>query len=157
MRVGAIILPNHELADSIAKAHFALAMSAPVLAQEIIYEMLEYDDVENWISNLRNKIFNNMLKIRNKLHNTKLLIEETQGGIFAWIDISKLNVSATNFSNFLMYKSKVMVSPESIFNSNRDSHIRINLSVKWDHLEFAIDEIINVANLITTIKRNNKG
>ena len=78
--------------------------------------------------------FNNDLKVKlkylnlilNKKYNCNIILP--QGGFFAFLDISSLNISSDDFAYNLLKKYNVAVTPGIIFGKNWNKYVRISMS-----------------------------
>ena len=76
-------------------------------------------------------------KILNKKYNYNFFIPE--GGFFAFLDISKKNLSSDEFAFNLLESYNVAVTPGIIFGKNWNNFIRISMSTNIKNFKKGID------------------
>ena len=66
-----------------------------------------------------------------------------EGGFYAWVDISELNIDSETFCDRLLQEEKVAVIPGSSFGSQGDDYIRITCVKSWDEINKGLERICN--------------
>lgn len=66
-----------------------------------------------------------------------------EGGFYAWLDISALNISSEDFSDQLLEKEKVAVIPGASFGEQGKGYIRITCVKSWDEINEGLARIYN--------------
>ena len=64
-----------------------------------------------------------------------------EGGFYAWVDISALNISSEEFSDQLLEKEKVAVIPGASFGEQGKDYIRITCVKSWDEINQGLARI----------------
>jgi len=72
-----------------------------------------------------------------------------EGGFYAWLDISALNISSKDFSEQLLEKEKVAVIPGSSFGEQGENYIRINCVKSWEEINQGLVRINNFVQELT--------
>lgn len=102
-----------------------------------------YDECRDWLAEVNDYIKENYNTvesfINNKLPMLKLM--KMESSYLAWVDISELNISATEFTNKLALETGVLVEDGSHFVQDGDKFIRLNLGTQKDNICNALDRI----------------
>jgi aspartate/methionine/tyrosine aminotransferase len=75
--------------------------------------------------------------------------DKKQGGMFVWAKTPQLNMDAYEYSDYILNKIKVFITPGSIFGSNGDQYIRISLCNSQKTLSIVkerVEQLINKNN-----------
>lgn len=109
----------------------------------IIGLITAYDECRDWLAEVNDYIKENYNTvesfIKNKLPMLKLM--KMESSYLAWVDISELNISATEFTNKLALETGVLVEDGSHFVQDGDKFIRLNLGTQKDNVCNALDRI----------------
>ena len=88
-------------------------------------------------------------KIFNELECTP---KKEQVGLFVWGKIPNHIANGENYSDLILKKAKVFITPGFIFGSNGDNYLRISLCANEETLNTALLRIIEMKKIDTVVK-----
>lgn len=127
-RVGYVIAPP-DLAASIARDHFALAMSPPAVGQEVASVILQRPDLIDWHRALAREI-DRRRQIARAVFSSDFEMDGT-GTPFFWFDLAHLGGGRSGFID-VARRAGIWVADGSSFFVESDAHVRINLGAGTD-------------------------
>ena len=101
---------------------------------------------ESWYKNL------NLVYAKRKLIANKIMdaigakYSKESAGMFVWAKIPDKYINAETFSNMLLIKTRVFITPGSIFGDNGNNYIRISLCSSEAILQEALTRILKELN-----------
>lgn len=134
-RVG-MLAGNSELIAHVlkVKSNFDSGMFYPI--QQAAVRALQLD--ESWYQQINEIYQNRKSKLINFAQSIGCVPYEHGTGMFLWCKIPQSALSDKDFSDTILHKHHVFITPGSIFGSNGEGFIRISLSVN----DFLIDECL---------------
>ncbi|GAB6044888.1 pyridoxal phosphate-dependent aminotransferase [Caminibacter profundus] len=134
LRVGWMIVPDNLIRTAEIVAQNIL-ISAPTLSQYAALEAFDYeylDSIKKEFQKRRDFIYNELKDI--------FKIKKPDGAFYLWCDISKYSNNSLEFSNELLQKAKVAVTPGVDF-GDFTNFIRIAYTKNINELEIAVTKI----------------
>lgn len=109
----------------------------------IIGLIAAYDECRDWLVQINEYIKENFNTVESFINNKlpMLKVMKMESSYLAWVDISKLNISATEFTNRLALQTGVLVEDGSHFVHDGDKFIRLNLGTQKENICTALDRI----------------
>jgi len=141
MRLGAIIAPNSDAAKRVARTHYAMAMSAPVLPQMIANALFSWQGRSEWMAEIIDQIRRNLQRFGEGILELGFPWSPPDAGIFAWVDVSMMGIQAPILTQLMLRQSAVLVSDSSMFLDFDGAFIRVNMTVKPEYIERALDAL----------------
>lgn len=108
--------------------------AAKALQPEVIESM--HDVWDDWESRCR-------FVIDELDKHTSLSVPMPEGGFYAWVDISRTNLSSTEFCTRLVKEHKVAAVPGAAFGESSDGFVRITCVRSWDEVHRGVERIID--------------
>lgn len=116
----------------------------------IIGLITAYDECRDWLAQINDYIKENFNTVENFI-NTKLpmlKVMKMESSYLAWVDISELNMSATELTNRLAQDVGVLVEDGSHFVQDGEKFIRLNLGTQKENICNALDRIEKFINTL---------
>lgn len=109
----------------------------------IIGLITAYDECRDWLAEVNDYIKENFNTVKNFINNKlpMLKVMKMESSYLAWVDISELNLSATEFTNKLAQDTGVLVEDGSHFVHDGDKFVRLNLGTQRENICNALDRI----------------
>ncbi|MDO4912059.1 MAG: aminotransferase class I/II-fold pyridoxal phosphate-dependent enzyme [Lactobacillus sp.] len=103
-----------------------------------------YEKGDEWLKELKEVLRQNRSLLINELSkiSPKLKVVDGQASYLAWIDISILEMSATEFCQLLREETGLLVTPGSVYHGNGDKFIRMNLAYPPKQFMDGVDRLI---------------
>jgi len=140
-RIG-VVMANKEHIDNIirVKSNIDSGMFLPLqlAAARALKNPLEWYDIINSTYKKRRKVVWDILDCLGTTY------DKEQTGMFVWARIPDNYKNAESFSDSLLLKSRVFITPGSIFGQNGKKHIRISLCTNEEKLLKAKERIIKL-------------
>jgi aspartate/methionine/tyrosine aminotransferase len=150
VRVGYVIA-QEETATEISRNHFALAMSASTLGQDLAVELLKRENAFAWTDGV-----DEILRRRRGLAREAFEMISPDDGEktpFFWFAATQ---DATATALFVEYAARagVLIAPGSPFFARDDRHVRLNLAACEQHLfQEGLDRLVRLRAAMTKRKR----
>lgn len=114
----------------------------------IIGVITAYDECREWLKEVNEYIKGNYGILESFIEEKlpMLQVMKMESSYLAWVDISKLDMTATDFTNKLAIESSVLVEDGSHFVADGDKYIRINLGTQRENVYEALNRIENFIN-----------
>lgn len=114
----------------------------------IIGIITAYDECREWLKEVNEYIKGNYNVLESFIEKKlpMLQVMKMESSYLAWVDISKLDMTATDFTNKLAIESSVLVEDGSHFVADGDNYIRINLGTQREHVYEALNRMENFIN-----------
>lgn len=108
----------------------------------IIGLITAYNECRDWLQNVSLYIKQNYEFLEEWINkHNNLNVMKMESSYLAWVDISKLGLNATQFTNELAIKKSVLVEDGSHFVCDGDKYIRINLGTQREMLIDALQRM----------------
>ena len=148
-RIGYLIGPSdHIKRVSVLQQH--LNTNVPVFIQRGAEAALDLP--KTFINNYKAHLISNSKFLKKKISSNKFLsCKITEGGMFAMINISRLNENSDLFSTKLLKVTNVAVTPGIVFSKDWNDHIRVSIAGDKSQFKEAINRLIKYVNA-----KNNK-
>ena len=123
------MVAKNNMMNKICKMQQHLVTNVPPFIQFAAIEALKTnkDHTKKYNRNLRDKL--NYLKNKIK-KNPYLTMSPSEGGLFAFVNITNLKIKSDIFCSEFLKKTNVASTPGIYFGKNWDNHIRISLAAK---------------------------
>ncbi|MDE6810892.1 MAG: pyridoxal phosphate-dependent aminotransferase, partial [Muribaculaceae bacterium] len=140
LQIANIICPDHETQRSIDRAINDNEV-CDVNPFGVVGLEAAYNHGEEWLEALNNYLYGNYSLLRNifKSRMPELPVSESQSTYLAWIDISKLGISADKVQELLLEKAFVRIASGAAYGDN--NYIRINYACQRSRLTEALVRI----------------
>lgn len=99
---------------------------------------------DSWYDLINNKYSKRRKLVWDILDSLGTSFSRKQGGMFVWARISDNYRDAESFSDNLLLKSRIFITPGSVFGKNGNKHIRISLCTNEEKLLEAKERIIKM-------------
>lgn len=130
-RIGAMTKVQQHLMT--CASSFGQLGAAKALQPEVIESM--HDVWEDWESRCR--------FVTDELDkHDALSVSMPEGGFYAWVDISRTNLSSTDFCTRLVKEHKVAAVPGAAFGESSDGFVRITCVRSWDEVHKGVARVI---------------
>ncbi len=120
---------NHELLEKIkTQMHIDNSDSCNVFATSAV--MAAYDESEEWLEELKQKIYENKQTVKEYLENELPVVKlvECDATYLLWLDCAALKVPSKVLSGFLRQNQGLFLSPGSDFGKCGDNFLRMNIA-----------------------------
>lgn len=108
----------------------------------IIGLITSYEECRDWLKDVNLYIKQNYELLEEWVNKySKLSIMKMESSYLAWVDVSKLGISATEFTNKLALETGVLVEDGSHFVNDGDKYIRINLGTQRENVVKALQRM----------------
>lgn len=139
-RIGYLYGPSESMKKA-ASIQQHLNTNVPVFIQKAALEALSlpdsfYEDYNNVLTMNESVLFDRLKGIEN------INYHRAQGGMFAFIDISKYGLDSDTFCTDLLRAKEVAITPGKVFGVDWDSHIRISLAGNYGELVKGVDRLV---------------
>lgn len=140
-RIGYIIA-NEKIINVCRVINDGITYSAPTICQNGAIEALKLsDEIGENLKNIYSERINYVYKRLSKID--KLEISKPKGSIYLFIDVSKMNLDGSQFTQRLL-KEKILVLPGKIFGIEYKNYVRLTCNKSLEILENAVDIIEKV-------------
>ena len=140
-RIGYIIA-NEKIINICRVINDGITYSAPTICQNGAIEALKLsDEIGENLKNIYREMIDYVYKRLSKIN--KLEISKPKGSIYLFIDVSKMNLDGSQFTQILL-QEKVLVLPGNIFGIEYKNYIRLTCNKSLEILENAVDIIEKV-------------
>ncbi len=96
---------------------------------------------QSWYDNL-NTEYSKRRKLAEEIMNVlQCKFDETQSGMFLWAKIPLGYANAYEFSDYLLYKYDLFITPGGIFGKNGEKFMRISLAGNFENLKIALERL----------------
>lgn len=121
----------------------------------IIATIVAYNECDGWLHELRTHLRSNVDFAVNyvKENISSLLLKESEGCYFAWIDCSQISCSFDKFYSRLIHEGKVGIMAGSVYGPGGENFLRLNLACSREKLH---QGLCRVAYVIDKINQENK-
>lgn len=125
-RIGYMVAKNNMM-NKICKMQQHLITNVPPFIQFAAISALKQN--KDYLKKYNNDLKYNFDYLKNKFSKNKFIkISPSEGGLFTFVNISKLKISSDKFCSELLKKTKVACSPGIYFGKNWDNFVRISLA-----------------------------
>ena len=137
-RVGYLCAPR-EMVEGIVKVHQYQIMSAPTVAQDAAVAALKGADMD--VERMVREYDRRRRMFVDGLNRIGLPTFEPRGAFYAFPSIAGTGLSATEFSERLLFEEKVAVIPGDAFGPSGAGHVRACYATAYEQLEEALVRI----------------
>ena len=125
-RIGYMVAKSNMM-NKISKMQQHLITNVPAFIQFAAITALKQN--KNYLKKYNKSLKYNFDYLKKKINKNNILkISPSEGGLFTFVDISKLKISSDKFCSELLKKTNVACSPGIYFGKNWDNFVRISLA-----------------------------
>jgi len=139
-RVGYAVGPE-KIIKSMTKLHLYTSICSPTISQAAAVEALKYTKYFNKILREYNKRRKFIIK---RLKEMGIMCAKPEGAFYVFPNITKFKMDSIQFSEFLLKKAKVAVTPGTEFGKHGEGFVRMSYATDYDKIVEAMDRIEKV-------------
>lgn len=95
----------------------------------------------SWYENLNKEYLKRRVTAAEILRNLNCVFDENQSGMFLWAKIPQAYENSYKFSDYLLYKYDLFITPGEVFGKNGEKYIRLSLAGNPDNLKTAMERV----------------
>ncbi|HOK37156.1 MAG: pyridoxal phosphate-dependent aminotransferase [Bacteroidales bacterium] len=143
-RLGYVIM-NKKHFEKFSYLHDYIGLCAPSVLQQAVAEFLIENNPENYLENIRKKIYSNYLHASKFLEKSGFYVPNIDGGYFIWCKLPENIENSLDFGIKLYENYHTAIIPGQHFGQEWNNYIRINLAHEESELTRGIEYICKLA------------
>ena len=147
-RIGYMAVPNDEVLKAASRLQQHLNTNTATFVQKAA--LASFDLPADHLEKYNRRLAENLSALKSVVsRNEKLRLVPSEGGLFAFLDISKFAIPSDEFTTELLAATNVAATPGVVFGGNWDGHIRTSLAIEPSLFAEGVERLGSFAGRLT--------